>query len=260
MTEEIKAKFDKIGAWTGQSAIFHPDLIIKTIKKAGINHIDIMLNDATGKNKKFHLFDDVKDVKESIKKIQNESGATVSVTSWVVPTQEWLDGMKNILVPLILELDIEELCLDIEEPWIIPLSKKTKEEIQHWSDLLKEALSGYKGRISGSCIVYTNMEVVSPILEWCDVIIPQSYATVGNTAKLKAGALERLAYQKFSRFNKKIILGAAAWKLEGAYGLHADAALRASLNAILELDVYQVRFWSLGWFNDSISKIVKEYL
>lgn len=256
MTDVVK--FDKIGAWTGRAAILNPHKAIKDAKRAGLNHLDIMVNDATSK-RDWHLFADIKTVKNSIEIIKN-SGLGVSVTSWIVPSDNWINGMRDILIPLLIELDIEELTLDIEEPWLIPLKKNVK-NAEFWSEKLRLAITtNYKGRVAGTCIVYTNLDMVGPILKWCDVIIPQSYATVGNTKGLKAGDLERIAFKRFEPYNKKIVLGAAAWNIDGAYGLNEKDALKASFNAILNCDVYQTRLWSLRFIDESIASIIKLYL
>lgn len=251
-------KFDKIGCWVGKSAILDPNKAVRDAKRAGVNHLDIMVNDATS-NKNFHLFADSKTVLRSLKVIK-DAGLTFSITSWLVPTDNWINGMENELVPILSELDIEELTLDVEEPYLIPLRKNVK-LAEFWSERLRLAITTkYKGRVAVTCIVYTNLDLVEPLLKWCDVIIPQSYATVGNTKGLHVGDLERLAYQKFAKYNKKIVLGAAAWNIDGAYGLNEKDALKASFNAILALDVYQVRIWSLRFIDQTIAEIIKLYL
>lgn len=255
---EEQLKFDKIGCWVGKSAILDPNKAVRDAKRAGVNHLDIMVNDATS-NKNFHLFADSKTVLRSLKTIK-DAGLTFSITSWLVPTDNWINGMENELLPILSELDIEELTLDVEEPYLIPLRKNVK-LADFWSERARLAITTkYKGRVAVTCIVYTNLDLVEPLLKWCDVIIPQSYATVGNTKGLHAGDLERLAYRKFAKYNKKIVLGAAAWNIDGAYGLNEKDALKASFNAILGCDVYQVRIWSLRFIDQTIAEIIKLYL
>lgn len=253
------AKFDKIGAWAARSAILNPEAAIKSARNAGINHLDIMVNDATS-NKQFHLFTDEKTLRSSLQKIK-DSGITLTVTTWVVPSDNWNNGIRDILVPILVDLDIEELCLDVEEPFLIPLKKKNSDEIKKWVDSLKSSiLPKYRGRVAVTHIVYTVLAILELFFDWCDVIIPQSYATVGNTKNLKPGDLERLSYKKYEKYNRKIVLGVAAWNIQGAYGLNEKDALKASLNAILDLDVYQCRIWSLKFVDKSIADVLKEFI
>lgn len=256
-----KGKFDIIGAWTGLSCLNNPAKAIKLAKNAGINHLDIMINDGTAK-KQFHIYHNEQKILDVVKQIQDE-GISVSFTTWVLPTEEWIAGIKDVLVPLANKAGVTEICFDLEEPWINP-QKNSKDlttiiKRVYWSTILQNAVHDFKGKKSATVIVYTNFDVLNFALSWVDRIIPQCYSTLLNCKNRKPGDLERLTHKIYEHYKTCDVMGAAGWNLEGAYGLHANDALYAALNASIELGYKEVRFWRLDFLTGKYAETLKEF-
>lgn len=258
-------KFNVIGAWTGMNCLNNPTRAITLAKNANINHLDIMINDGSkGGLTSFHIYKNKDVILKVVKQLQ-DAGLTVSFTTWVLPNEEWINGIKNVIVPLCNEANVTELCFDLEEAWITP-QKNSKDlptviKRAYWSQLLQNATkwSGLLCKTSVTNIVYTNFEVLNPVLSWVDRIIPQCYSTVLNTKTSKPGHLEQVTFDIYMHYGSSDVLGMAGWNLEGSYGLHANDALYCSLNKAIDLGYKEVRFWRLDFLTGKFAEILKEF-
>jgi len=258
-------KLIEFGGWSGARAVNSPEKTLSQMQFRRVNHVDVMINDASrGAVEKinFHMYNRDKII--AMAKLFQANGIGVSFSTWACPTADWVKGMQEV-GKLATLCNVDGVTLDLEEAWISPLKRKkiTPEVISLWTNGLYHGLrSTYKGRIGVAPIVYSSQKVLDPMFALVDYIIPQCYATTKNTANLKRpGDLERLTMARYRKYGKEIIMGQASWNLENAYHLgNPMNAIRASLTSTLELGIYKVRYWRLEMMNDGLLQAMQEFL
>lgn len=206
-----------------------------------------MLNDAAGDLKvqrRFHIKEPAERIMRACQTWQ-QAGIATSLTTWVVPRPDWIRGMRD--VGALATATQSGLTLDPEEPWTVRLRGNPARAEQVSAELLASVRSTFSCELAAAPIVYADHRVLAPLLGPCDVLIPQCYANLHNARRRAAGELERIALQRYRPYGRPIILGAAAWKLEGAYRLPRLAAARASLTAARDGGVEEVRYWRLDF-------------
>lgn len=239
----------RLSAWTGRGALADPAQALATARAAGLSGLDLMVNDATG-GADWHIYD--RSLVSRAVDLWRAGGMDVSLTTWARPDPRWIDGIASELSPLAASLGVRGLNFDLEEPWTVPL--RASGGSPEWTGRLFAAgRSVFRGPLGVTMIVYAPMDVLRPACESADVLIPQAYATVKNAGNLPPGGLERTAVERYRGFGKRIVLGAAAWNLEGAYGLSALSAFEASLAAARGL-VSEVRFWRLEMLQGALAR------
>lgn len=252
-------KITEFGAWAGLAALKNPDKYIKLIKQIGLNCIDIMVNDGS-KPGPFHLYLSEDELINVLKKFK-QSGIKVSITTWAKPEKSWIDGMTQVgrIATLV---GIEQLTLDLEETWITPLKTKSPIEIFTWSmSLIQTLRDSFKGVLAVAPIVYCDKRVMNTILQLVDLIIPQCYSTLKNVPGAgHDGSLEKTTINIYKGYGAPIIMGAAAWNLDGAYGKKPADAIRTSLKQTLALGITEVRYWRAEFLNGEILKAIQEFI
>jgi len=251
-------KLTEVGAWAGLAALNNPKKYIKLVKDLSLDRIDIMINDGSTK-KPFHLY---KSEDELIRILSEFSKADikVSITTWAQPDSSWTAGMA-VVGRIATKAGIDQVTLDIEESYINPLKNKSPVEIFTWNvGIVGTLRSHFNGVINVAPIVYTNRKIVDGILQMVDQIIPQCYATLKNVpGSGHDGSLETTTKNLYKGFGAPIVIGMAAWNLEGAYGKNAKDAFETSLLTILKLGYSEIRIWRLEFINKDILDIIKKY-
>lgn len=252
------AKLTEFGAWAGLAALNNPKKYVGLIKSVGLDRIDIMVNDGS-KKKPFHLYKS-EDALVAALKVFKDAGINVSITTWGQPDGTWTAGMAAV-GRVATRAGVDQVTLDLEETWITPLKNKSDMEILTWTvGLIGTLKTTFSGLIALAPIVYANKKVLDIACQMVDIIIPQCYSTVKNVPAPGAiGRLERTSVNIYKGYDKEIIMGAAAWNLQGAYGLNPPDAIRASLNATLEQGITKVRYWRFENLSGSILKAIQEF-
>lgn len=251
-------KLKELGAWSGYAAFKNPKKYVSLIKSTKINRLDLMVNDGTRKGG-FHLYENKQKLIDTLKMFKDETGIDLSITTWAKPEKSWIDGMLEV-GEIATKAELDEINLDLEEPWIIPLKNKSDIEILTWSIGLTNTLKlNFSNKIAIAPIVYANRKVLEYMFRECDIIIPQCYSTVKN-ATGKPGSLEQTTVNLYKGYDKEIIMGAAAWNLNGAYGLSTRDAIRASLTSTLDNNIFRVRYWRFEHLQGEILSTIKEFI
>jgi len=233
----------ELSAWFFGSALRDPQATLLEAKACGLTGIDVMVNDASRGAFEaigWHTFVPPDELARAVR-YWKANGLRVSLTTWVMPTEDWVNGLAE-LSKLCRSLGCD-LTADCEEPLLKRLARMGPLERVTWMQRIRKAL----GRYDVTCIVYTDLDALQLLLEGARSIIPQCYATLRNAGSLSPGALERTTVERFKRFGRRLVMGAAAWSLEGAYGLNETGAAKASLRASFGLGVPRVRYWHAGW-------------
>lgn len=256
-------RLTELGAWSGVAAISNPKKTLEIMKRAKIDHIDVMINDGSRgavERVPFHVRDRAKIV--AMARMFQAAGIKVSLSTWACPTEDWIKGMK-LVGEIATECNAVGVTLDLEEAWITPLKNKPQSEIFPWNTGLVGTLrQHFKGRIGVAPIVYASTKVLDDVFKTVDYIIPQCYSTTKNTVNLKkVGDLERITMARYAKYGKEVIMGQAAWNLDNAYHLSSPTnAIRGSLTASLEAGVSKVRYWRLEMMYGDILKAMHEFL
>lgn len=256
---DTSLKITEFGAWAGFAALKNPDKYIKLIKQVGLDRIDIMVNDGT-KAGPFHLYLPEDKLVDTLKKFL-QSGVKVAISTWAKPEASWTRGME-IIGRVATAAGVDQVTLDLEEPWITPLKNKSVAEIFTWNAALVGTLRvHFEGAINVAPIVYANRKVLDGVLQMVDQIIPQCYSTVKNVpGSGHDGSLERATVNLYKGYGAPLVMGAAAWNLDGAYGKKSADAVRTSLKATLALGITEVRYWRFEFLNGEILDAVREFL
>lgn len=252
-------KLTEFGAWAGLAALKNPDKYIKWIKQVGLNRIDIMVNDGTRPGQ-FSLYLNEVSLMGTLRSFV-QSGIKVSITTWAKPEASWTQGMATI-GRIATAAGIDQVTLDLEGPWVTPLKNKSPIEIFTWNTALVGTLrSNYNGVIAVAPIVYSNRKVLDSVLQSVDLIIPQCYSNIENVpGSGHDGSLEKTANSLYKGYGAPLVMGAAAWKLQGAYGKTSYEAVRTSLTTMLSLGITEVRYWRFEWLKGKILEAISEFL
>lgn len=233
----------ELGAWAGRAALANPAGALAAARAVGLDRLDVMVNDGSAgavQSVPWHLYVGPDELRAAVR-LWRAGGLRVSLTSWALPAEDWIVGIAG-LRRLCRELGAD-LTLDVEEAWLTPLRAMSPDARAAWSRRLVDAATPYDATV----IVFTDQNLAAPVLAGARSIIPQAYATIRNAGRLSAGELEAAAVERFKRWGRRLVMGAAAWNLGGAYGLGDLDAARASLQAAVRLGVPRVRYWRLEW-------------
>jgi len=237
-------------AWATRTQIAKPQSLSVNARRLGLDGIDLMIN-AMPPASSLGTISEVPSaqVEECIKVLQGD-GLHVELTTWLSPLTVWMQELER--VGEIAERWKTPIVLDAEEPWILPLGRKSAGHLREWSERAIGALRRHTSQpIAVTHIVYGNQQILGELLRLANGgTIPQAYATKLRWADKKPGALEHLAVDRWNNAGRRHVeLGQAAWDLVGAYrALTAEQAIRHSLSAALARGVTRVRYWSFAHF------------
>lgn len=251
----------EFGAWLYTSAYNSPGKVADTAARVGLSHLDVFVNGYT--RPEFHSAETSKI--EAALELWLSRGFYVSLTSWFRPNAEWVDGVGR--VSDICRKYHVGLTLDLEDPLTRPAANMSPAQRSYWASQLFDAI-GADVTVCGTGIVLGPAEVLRPFYSRCHLLAPQSYANVFNTHGLRMnptdpphGTLEELAVNKYATFGKPLVLGLAAWDLEGAYYRSDEAALAVSCYSARALNKGG-RFWNYHTLvaNSRYVEIARRYL
>lgn len=258
MTSSVK-KITEFGAWAGLTGLKNPVKYKKLAEQTGIDLLDFMVNDGS-KKKPFHLYLPEDQIEKNLSIIR-ESGAKIALTTWAQPDPTWSAGMQTV-GELATRVEAVRVTLDLEESYINELKNKSMVEIFTWAVAIVGTLRKYyNGPIAIAPIVYANKRVLNDVLKLVDIIIPQTYATLKNVPGAgHDGSLEKAAKDIYKGYGAYIIMGAAAWNLEGAYGKSFLEALKTSIETTLSIDITEFMYWRFEFLTKEILDTIRMYL
>lgn len=192
-----------------------------------------MLNDCTGKNLAFHLFESPKQIAHVVGGYRS-SGLRVTLTSWVRPKVAFVDQMFDTLFDLAAMSGAERVELDAEEPWTTGRYEPHERCIAR----VGERVANSPVPWGVTAIVYHHVQRVGPLIRMADFYRGQAYATRRQTARhLLPGAIVDTCYKLTAqRYGAEVAARSepaiALYDRAGAGGLSAVGAVRADLSAI----------------------------
>jgi hypothetical protein len=230
----------RVGAWAGSSLLRDPLRNVLAAGAMGIDELHLMVADHSAWRRE-HAFSDRPTREEGggrraasipdiirVGRICAEGKINLGLTTWVMPHERYVDGLGLYLVEAVRRLYAEgcpavEIILDAEEPWTKavgtePFGKSAA--IRQWNRagerlgaiLAPLRASPYEARIGITGIGYANEPALDPLAEWCDFMIPQVYATTGNTLDPRTSP-RRFAALWTKKFGaKEMVLGLPAYR------------------------------------------------
>lgn len=244
-------------AWTGAAALSNPEQTLKIAQLSKMKLLDIFVNDHPGP-KKFYTYDE-QQIRKAVAYLQ-AAGLDIWLTTWIKPHTDWIEGMRFV-GRLAEEVGAKGITLDMEDPWMYGFRPGvTGEEIDQWNiDLFNALRESFTGQIAVSVIINQNdIHKVKKALELCDVIIPQAYATKANAGNRPPGGLEVSTVNIFQKYGKPLIMGAMAFRLDGAYGMDRASAIQTSINATRGLGISEIRYWRLeSFWDDTVREVLR---
>lgn len=252
-------KITEFGAWAGLNGLKNPEKYKKLIKSVGVDRIDFMINDGSAK-KPFHTYLPEDKLIETLINLKG-GGAKVCITTWVQPEESWAKGMETV-GRIATNAKLDRVTLDAEESYINVLKNKSPIEILTWAiGIIGTLRKNFDGVIAIAPTVFSNKKVLNDLLKLVDLIIPQTYSTVKNVPGAgHDGSLEKTTMDIYRGYGAPIVMGAAAWNLEGAYGKDAISALRTSIETSLNLGVTELMYWRFEFLTGKILETIREYL
>lgn len=261
--------YPQIGAWSFfWSAVRDPSATVAVCRRAGVDFLDVMLNDGSRDHLEpvaFHLgrrnaLGDHAALEHACE-VWRRARLRFGFTTWITPRVEWVEGMAEVGA-IAARCGAESVTLDAEEPWLVPLRRSSTEEVRAIADRATGHLRRTCGaRIGVTHIVYAERRLIDPLLDFADEDVPQCYATKRNAARLDPGDLERATVKRWARKGDAqlpVIMGAAGWSQEGAYGLGYLPAWRASLKAGREVGAAGVRIWRLDAIDQAEAAVLRD--
>jgi hypothetical protein len=163
-------------AWVTSSCFEDPEGTIAKLKAAGIAVAVFMLNDYFGEThraaEEFRTFN--VDKIKAMAAACHAAGIPVHATTWVMPHQCFVDGLRATLPDLLEAIGCTLLILDAEEPW-------TQAEGSFDYESAAQQISLVFPRLGLSGIGSAESELI-PLAKYCVIWGPQAYATIDSQA------------------------------------------------------------------------------
>lgn len=240
----------RIGAWTGQAAFADPHKVGRRAKELGLSTLDVMVGDQSAGatvagGLPWKTYASPARITEVVRILRGYV-PHVWVTVWAQPREDVIQGIAEVSRAAAAG-GAEGVTLDAEEAWIQPLRRMGA--VAEWSERIVAAAGAGGVEVATTTIVYHDRTILDPLLGLSDVVIPQAYATVKNAGARSPGDLERIAMDRFRGYGARVVMGAASWNQQGAYGLSVREATAASVRTAVGLGVDELRFWQLSTFD-----------
>jgi hypothetical protein len=229
-----------VGCWLRKSAFVRQsdasiDEVARRLAETGMSYASIMLNDYAGKTtyQKFQAWsEDAIRMAAALRK----HGLCVSLTTWVLPYQQFLIDMADELVALQAQTGAVDLILDAEEPWIL-----AKDPMNHGeaAQLIGELLYA---RPLALTAIGTADDRVKPLADICQTWMPQCYATTKSQATAQGIVDYSFGQwrQKYGRDPWRWFVGLAAYQQPSPASLYMDVVL----TKLRGHNVSEVCYWS----------------
>ncbi len=235
----------EVSAWTGIAAISDPASAIATAKANGVDRLCIFVNDSSFTAGAWRTYDPAAVVAccEAIRR----AGLRTTLVSWMTP--EWVGQGARELGELARAAGVDELDLDLEEPWTRIRAQSDAAIKQAVAELFANIRAGFGGKVWVDCIVGADLRALGPAIEASDGVIPQAYRVAANVA---FPDIESRALAKYQRFGKPIILGVAAYWSSKPFELADPGTVRRALANAAALGVKRVRIWRLEFLRPAV--------
>lgn len=217
-----------VGAWAGASSLSSPTRDVAAMVAAGVNRIDIIVNDHS-KWRKPQAFT-IRN-RERLIRLADEchrNDIEVHLMSWCMPHGAYLKRAAELLIPLMSDMGAKSLVWDAEEPWTLakrPMSYKDA------AAMVGNLFMGRDFEMGVTGIRYASKSKLGPLISVCDYAVPQCYSTSSSRAD-PSTVVSRGVKQWRDRFGDevRIVPALASYRQTGIKGHSASSAMQAAID------------------------------
>ena len=237
----------EVSAWTGIAAISDPATAIATAKANGVDRLAVFVNDSSFTAGAWRTYDPAA-VVACCAAIRG-AGLRASLVSWMTPRPDWIGQGARELGELARAAGVDEIDLDLEEPWTVIRAWSDAHIKQAVAELFANLRSGFGGKVWVDCIVGADLRALGPAIEASDGVIPQAYRVAANAG---FPDIEARALAKYRPFGKPVALGVAAYWSSKPFELADPGTVRRALANAAALGVRRVRIWRLEFLRPAV--------
>ena len=232
-----------VGAWCGSRLLADPQGQVEGALAHNINRLDLMINDhAKWRTPSRFTMRDLGKIERAVA-IAQRHGLEVHFTSWIMPHEQYLDSAAQTLLPLLDRLQIASIQWDAEEPWMLA---KNPMPYTMAAQHLQRNFSSRTCPMGVNGIGYASVEKMRPLVDVCDFMVPQAYATSTSGISPDGGPGKLIARWRKQFGDRKLYAGLAAYRQTQIPGYDATGAMQASLASAREQgDVDTFIYWHL---------------
>lgn len=237
-----------VGAWIQNSLIGEPDRAVDLMKRGGFNSASLVTNDFSKNRGPTEYW--TRDLARlaNMADACHAAGIEVTLTTWVMPHDVFVDGMLEQLPEIIDATGATRLYLDAEEPWNAATGEFDR-EVAAWEigsglgDIVELALSA---------IVYCPEVEILPLAGICPVYSPQAYSTIANDLDPHTG-VTKARDRWVAKFGEPECwsMGLAAYKLP----IPPDPYMQPPIDQCRALEIEDVCYWDLGQAADDEDRL-----
>lgn len=260
-------RLDTVGAWTGSATLRDPESNVRAAAQMGIHELHVMVADHSALREPTNFFATPRKGRQvakiaTLEKVARscaDYGVRLCLTTWVMPHPEYIDGLGAYLNAVVRALEpispVREIVLDAEEPW----TQATRRDLTYAGSAARlarqtEALRDFGVRFGLTGIGYARESRLDPLASWCDVAIPQVYATTNNKLDPRTSPMKFARHwtTMFERY--ELVIGLPAYRQAKGMMAEALAGAREVASDFTTAECHRVIYWSLAYLRASAEK------
>ena len=231
------------GAWCGLASLANPERDVAFAKSIGLNRLDIIINDHSASRlpRAFDHRDTQKIV--TLARMARDAGIEVHLMSWLMPHRLYISQAAARIPELVERTGAKSVMWDAEEPWTLAKNRMPyADAAAHLGDMFADF--DFEMGVTG--IRYVSTAKLKPLVDVCDYVTPQCYAT--STSKADPSTVVtrgvELWRKKFGD-RPRMVPGLAAYRQTGIKGHTVASAMTACLDDAYD-HASEVVFWGLN--------------
>ncbi len=238
----------EVSAWTGASAIANPASAIALAKTYGVGRLCVFVNDSSYTKGAFRTYSRY-GILACVRALKS-AGLAVSLVSWMTPDPDWTGRGADELAQLARDAGVDELELDMEEPWTV-IRERSNADIKAIATGLVQRLRRFSGKLGIDFIVTADMRALGPVAALVDFLVPQAYRVYVNR---NFPDIERQAFERWSTFGKSLVLGIAGYWRSSPFEAGRAEDLGIALSEATRLGITRVRLWRLEMLHPELGR------
>ena len=231
----------RVAAWAMKGRMLDPEGSVSTMLGARINSVSVMLNDYAGARTeepfRTHNKEDIVRFTDAC----HAAGIGVTLTSWIMPYEQFITDAADQLIPLCEATGATELIWDAEEPWV---RAEDRMDFDEAAALMKHEFTDLSASLALSGIASANTAALNGLAQACPIWYPQCYATTkpgsADPNNVVNYGIERWR-QKFGDFGE-FVIGLASY----SQPTPPSDYMQPCIDQVLDHSIKEVCYWDLG--------------
>ena len=158
-----------------------------------------------------------------------------------MPHAAYIDQAAELLVPICEDVGASSLQWDAEEPWMLAHKPMDYREA---AERIADRFSNLSCPMGANAIGFVSIAKFGPLADICDYVVPQAYST--TSSGVTPGDGQRHIFDRYKKaFDRRIVMGLAAFRQSGIAGHNVESAMTACVNAANDRECDTVLYWSL---------------